>query len=242
GVLGDDLLDRHGARHDLAVDPRLADATGDELGVLRAEVDDQDGAGRVGSGSRRGHDVPSGGGAGACASRLYRGKPTGPSAPVSSRQPPSAPVSPSGPGWTRARGAAYLPPCSRTRPSSLPMATGPPAAMVVLLEPLTSDFPGAPGRQGPGRLRSSGPCRSGAPHPVQRGAPMTTTATPAAVPAAVPAASAAADGPAAVSPERTGARTAEAAELITGARERIDALDDRIIGLVQERIAVSAVI
>lgn len=71
---------------------------------------------------------------------------------------------------------------------------------------------------------------------------MTTTATPAAVPAAVPAASAAADGPAAVSPERTGARTAEAAELITGARERIDALDDRIIGLVQERIAVSAVI
>ncbi|MEZ3177483.1 chorismate mutase [Streptomyces pimonensis] len=42
--------------------------------------------------------------------------------------------------------------------------------------------------------------------------------------------------------ERTGARTAEAAELITGARERIDALDDRIIGLVQERMAVSAVI
>lgn len=42
--------------------------------------------------------------------------------------------------------------------------------------------------------------------------------------------------------ERTGARTAEAAELITDARERIDALDDRIIGLVQERMAVSAVI
>ncbi|MEU5519148.1 chorismate mutase [Streptomyces sp. NPDC047860] len=42
--------------------------------------------------------------------------------------------------------------------------------------------------------------------------------------------------------ERTGARTAEAAELITGARERIDVLDDRIIGLVQERMAVSAVI
>lgn len=42
--------------------------------------------------------------------------------------------------------------------------------------------------------------------------------------------------------ERTGARTSEAAELITGARERIDALDDRIIGLVQERMAVSAVI
>jgi chorismate mutase len=40
----------------------------------------------------------------------------------------------------------------------------------------------------------------------------------------------------------TGARTADAAELIGGARERIDALDDRIIGLIQERMAVSAVI
>ncbi|MFC8140462.1 chorismate mutase [Streptomyces paradoxus] len=40
----------------------------------------------------------------------------------------------------------------------------------------------------------------------------------------------------------TGARTTEAADLITGARERIDALDDRIIGLIQERVAVSAVI
>ncbi|MBA2948196.1 chorismate mutase [Streptomyces himalayensis] len=44
------------------------------------------------------------------------------------------------------------------------------------------------------------------------------------------------------SAEKTGARTDEAADLITGARERIDALDDRIIGLVQERMAVSAVI
>ncbi|TQK52405.1 chorismate mutase [Streptomyces sp. SLBN-118] len=42
--------------------------------------------------------------------------------------------------------------------------------------------------------------------------------------------------------ERTGARTEEAAALIGDARERIDALDDRIIGLVQERMAVSAVI
>ncbi|MFB8775855.1 chorismate mutase [Streptomyces broussonetiae] len=40
----------------------------------------------------------------------------------------------------------------------------------------------------------------------------------------------------------TGARTADAADVITGARERIDALDDRIIGLIQERMAVSAVI
>ncbi|MFE9255090.1 chorismate mutase [Streptomyces sp. NPDC006879] len=33
-----------------------------------------------------------------------------------------------------------------------------------------------------------------------------------------------------------------AAELIAGSRERIDALDDRIIGLIQERMAVSSVI
>ncbi|GHF85212.1 chorismate mutase [Streptomyces griseosporeus] len=44
------------------------------------------------------------------------------------------------------------------------------------------------------------------------------------------------------STEKTGAHTAEAADVITGARERIDALDDRIIGLIQERMAVSAVI
>ncbi|MEU0137141.1 chorismate mutase [Streptomyces sp. NPDC006296] len=42
--------------------------------------------------------------------------------------------------------------------------------------------------------------------------------------------------------ERTGAHSAEAASLIGDARSRIDALDDRIIGLVQERMAVSAVI
>ncbi|MEU9332116.1 chorismate mutase [Streptomyces sp. NPDC048290] len=42
--------------------------------------------------------------------------------------------------------------------------------------------------------------------------------------------------------EKTGAHTHEAADVITGARERIDALDDRIIGLIQERMAVSAVI
>ena len=40
----------------------------------------------------------------------------------------------------------------------------------------------------------------------------------------------------------TGARTPEAADVITGARERIDALDDRIIGLIQERMAVSSVV
>lgn len=47
---------------------------------------------------------------------------------------------------------------------------------------------------------------------------------------------------AATTTEKTGARTEEAASLIGDARERIDALDDRIIGLVQERMAISAVI
>ncbi|NEB61639.1 chorismate mutase [Streptomyces diastaticus] len=42
--------------------------------------------------------------------------------------------------------------------------------------------------------------------------------------------------------DKTGAHTTEAADVITGARERIDSLDDRIIGLIQERMAVSAVI
>ncbi|MET9531427.1 chorismate mutase [Streptomyces sp. NPDC006649] len=40
----------------------------------------------------------------------------------------------------------------------------------------------------------------------------------------------------------TGAHSSEAAGVITGARDRIDSLDDRIIGLIQERMAVSAVI
>ncbi|WP_320773958.1 chorismate mutase [Streptomyces sp. CRN 30] len=42
--------------------------------------------------------------------------------------------------------------------------------------------------------------------------------------------------------DTTGARTEQAVDVISGARERIDTLDDRIIGLVQERMAVSAVI
>ncbi|MFE7611475.1 chorismate mutase [Streptomyces celluloflavus] len=40
----------------------------------------------------------------------------------------------------------------------------------------------------------------------------------------------------------TGARTSEAAGVITDARGRIDDLDGRIIALVQERMGVSAVI
>ncbi|MFI8190689.1 chorismate mutase [Streptomyces sp. NPDC085946] len=89
--------------------------------------------------------------------------------------------------------------------------------MVVLLEQLTSDFPGAPGRQGPGRLPFPGPVAPG--HRPPRRPDMTATAA-----------------------EKTGARTPQAADVIAGARERIDALDDRIIGLIQERAAVSAVI
>ncbi|MFK4067421.1 chorismate mutase [Streptomyces sp. NPDC029674] len=56
---------------------------------------------------------------------------------------------------------------------------------------------------------------------------MTATAATASTPAAA---------------DKTGARTPEAVGVIENARERIDALDDRIIGLVQERMAVSAVI
>src|SRR5690606_41884368 len=64
-----------------------------------------------------------------------------------------------------------------------------------------------------------------------------TTAT-----SVTPATSAAPSTGGATAAERTGARTPEAADLISNARERIDALDDRIIGLIQERMAVSAVI
>lgn len=64
GVLGEHLGDRHAARHDLAVDPGLTHPTGDELGVLGTEVDDQDGVG-LGCGlvgNSRGHRRPSGSG------------------------------------------------------------------------------------------------------------------------------------------------------------------------------------
>ena len=41
-ALREHLRDRHRGRHDLGVDPGLADPAGDELGVLRPEVDDED--------------------------------------------------------------------------------------------------------------------------------------------------------------------------------------------------------
>ncbi|MEU1407426.1 chorismate mutase [Streptomyces sp. NPDC005728] len=40
----------------------------------------------------------------------------------------------------------------------------------------------------------------------------------------------------------TAVTTAHAEQTIADARERIDALDDRIIGLIQERMAVSTVV
>jgi len=43
-------------------------------------------------------------------------------------------------------------------------------------------------------------------------------------------------------PEATNADATNAETTIADARERIDALDDRIIGLIQERMAVSAVV
>ncbi|CAL9566796.1 chorismate mutase [Streptomyces sp. enrichment culture] len=67
------------------------------------------------------------------------------------------------------------------------------------------------------------------------------TATPAA-PTSGASASASGTRTSGTAAEKTGARTPEAADVITGARERIDTLDDRIIGLIQERMAVSAVI
>ncbi|MFJ5674435.1 chorismate mutase [Streptomyces sp. NPDC093097] len=48
--------------------------------------------------------------------------------------------------------------------------------------------------------------------------------------------------PTAPAAPETGAHTPEAAGVIRDARRRIDDLDGRIIGLVQERMAVSAVI
>ena len=42
GSLREHLGDRHRVRHDLGVDPGLPDPAGDQLGVLRPEVDDQD--------------------------------------------------------------------------------------------------------------------------------------------------------------------------------------------------------
>ncbi|MFF8385807.1 chorismate mutase [Streptomyces kanasensis] len=72
--------------------------------------------------------------------------------------------------------------------------------------------------------------------------PRTATATPTARAAAATATARAARAADRTTAEITGARTDDAAALIAGARDRVDALDDRIIGLIQERMAVSTVI
>lgn len=70
----------------------------------------------------------------------------------------------------------------------------------------------------------------------------TTAATPTPATTAAPAPATPTASASASASDPTGARSAEAAGVITDARERIDALDDRILGLVQERMAVSAVV
>jgi hypothetical protein len=47
GLAGDDLLGRDVGGDDLGVDAGLADPPRDELGVLRAEVDDEDGGNSI---------------------------------------------------------------------------------------------------------------------------------------------------------------------------------------------------
>ncbi|KAA6214489.1 chorismate mutase [Streptomyces albofaciens JCM 4342] len=74
-------------------------------------------------------------------------------------------------------------------------------------------------------------------HGVQAVTDLTSTSV-----TAVPAAKAPAAPAKAPAAPDTGARTEAAAGVITDARARIDDLDGRIIGLVQERMAVSAVI
>lgn len=64
------------------------------------------------------------------------------------------------------------------------------------------------------------------------------TTTPAAPHTAVH--DAAGPAPRPVRPAHTGAHDEAAATVITGARERIDDLDARIIGLIEDRMAVSA--
>lgn len=68
--------------------------------------------------------------------------------------------------------------------------------------------------------------------------PEATAASPEAT-ASSPEASTAGPDPRTTSPD---ASATDPEAIIAGARERIDALDDRIIGLIQERVAVSAVV
>ena len=70
---GEHLGHRHRVRHDLGVDPRLAHAAGDQLGVLRPEVDDEDQVVlRLAGGSRHGRSLS------ACRRRPAAGRAPGP--------------------------------------------------------------------------------------------------------------------------------------------------------------------
>ncbi len=55
GFFGEHLLDRHGRRHDLAVDVAFAYPTRDQLRVLRAEVHDENGVERALGSTGNGH-------------------------------------------------------------------------------------------------------------------------------------------------------------------------------------------
>ena len=60
-LAGADLVGADGAGHDLAVDVGLADAAGDQLGVLRPEVHDEDGGEVGGHGATRSNGATDGG-------------------------------------------------------------------------------------------------------------------------------------------------------------------------------------
>lgn len=79
-VAGLDVLGRGGVRNDLGENPRLADPTGDQLRVLRAEVHDEHRtSGRSGRARRLGClDFPGFGHAGESNGRLRRRRPRGP--------------------------------------------------------------------------------------------------------------------------------------------------------------------
>ncbi|PGH48630.1 chorismate mutase [Streptomyces sp. Ru87] len=89
---------------------------------------------------------------------------------------------------------------------------------------------------------ATAPPATGGARPASAPGTATTAVAPAAAPAVRNADGPASDRPASDGAASTGASTDEAAALIAGARQRIDDLDGRIIGLVQERIAVSAAV
>ncbi len=165
-VLRQHLGHRHGGRDDLAVDPGLTDTAGDELGVLRAEVDDEDHVGRgVGGGGGccwHGGGLPAvvkgvGSSDSTGRARALRRTGAGATGPRSVRVASQDP----GPVLWGLPGRGHTVPHASAHDLRLYLwHPARPAAMVVLLELLTSNVPGAPGRQARGvsrvRVRSSG--------------------------------------------------------------------------------------